>query len=147
MIYSPPEGASMMCECKPIGDAGGPTRRPRILVVDDHEVGRRSLAMLLEALGYEVTSAKDGLSAVAALESSATIDYVLTDLRLPDIDGREVVQAARKLVPSARVALITGWDVGAEESDRLGLDWVFLKPLDVSQIVSELRQVPPADLD
>ena len=102
--------------------------------------------MLLEALGYEVISVKDGHSALKAMDASSAIDYVLTDLRLPDIDGREVVQAARERVPAARVALITGWDLDDEESLRLGLDWVFMKPLDVSYIVSKLRQVPPPDL-
>ena len=136
----------MMIQLDTIADAGSPPRRPRILVVDDHEVGRRSLARLLEALGYEVISVKDGQSALEAMDASSTLDYVLTDLRLPDLDGRDVVLAARQRVPAPRIALITGWDVEAEESLRLGIDWVFLKPLDVPDIVAKLRQAPPPDL-
>ena len=136
----------MMIQLDTIAGAGSLPRRPRILVVDDHEVGRRSLARLLEALGYEVISVKDGQSALEAMDTSSTLDYVLTDLRLPDLDGRDVVLAARQRVPAPRIALITGWDVEAEESLRLGIDWVFLKPLDVPDIVAKLRQAPPSDL-
>ena len=121
-------------------------RKPRILVVDDHEMGRNSLARLLVALGYEVVDVKDGASAIERMDQDLRYDYVLTDVRLPDLDGREVVQAAHRLDPSPWVALITGWDVTPEEVERLKIDCVFLKPLDVMAIVDRLKQSPPADL-
>jgi two-component system, sensor histidine kinase len=128
-------------------DLTGPNpRQPRVLVVDDHEVGRKALARLLGVLGYEITAVNDGASAILAMEQEPTFDYVLTDLRLPDLDGRDVVQAAHRLLNSPRIALITGWDVEPEESDRLGIDWVFLKPLDIQAIVAKLKQCPPPDL-
>jgi CheY-like chemotaxis protein len=135
-----------MTNFDPVALDGSAPRRPRILVVDDHELGRKSLARLLAVLGYEVTSAKDGESAIDLMERDPSFDYVLTDLRLPDLDGREVVQAARRLLPAPWIALITGWDVEPEESDRLGLDCVFLKPLDVMAIVARLKESPPPDL-
>ena len=97
-------------------------------------------------MGYEITAVKDGESAIAAMELEPTFDYVLTDLRLPDLDGREVVQAAHRLLDSPHIGLITGWDLDPEETDRLGIDWVFLKPLDVQAIVAKLKQCPPPDL-
>jgi len=115
-------------------------------VVEDHDVGRRSLARLLEAMGYDVTAVNDGRSALETLNTEPGLDYILTDVRLPDLDGREVVLAARQLVPRPKIALITGWDVEPDEPGRLGIDWVFLKPLDVQEIVSKLQQAPPADL-
>ena len=121
-------------------------RRPRILVVDDHEMGRNSLARLLVVLGYEVVAVKDGISAIEQMGQALRFDYVLTDLLLPDLDGREVVQAAHRLDPCPWVALITGWDVAPEEVERLKIDCVFLKPLDVIAIVDRLKQSPPADL-
>jgi CheY-like chemotaxis protein len=135
-----------MTNPNPVNHASPNPRRPRILVVDDHEVGRKSLARLLGVLGYEITAVKDGESAIAAMEQEPGFDYVLTDLRLPDLDGREVVQAAHRLLESPKIGLITGWDVEPEEIDRLGIDWVFLKPLDVQAIVAKLKQCPPSDL-
>jgi len=120
--------------------------RPRVLLVDDHEVGRKSLARLLDALGYDVTAVHDGTSALEAMKAPAKPDYVLTDVRLPDFDGRELVQVARRLEPPPRIALITGWDVEPDEPGRLGVDWVFLKPLNVQEIVAKLRTAPPPHL-
>ncbi len=139
-------GTGLMTNPNPIERAYPAPRRPRVLVVDDHELGRNSLARLLGVLGYEITAVKDGESAIETMEHDHTFDYVLTDLRLPDLDGREVVQAAHRLLESPRIALITGWDVEPEETDRLGIDWVFLKPLDVQMIVAALQQCPPPDL-
>jgi len=110
--------------------------------VDDHEIGRKSLARLLTLVGFDVTDVNDGRSAFEALRGAGEFEYVLTDVRLPDVDGREVVRAARRLVPTPRIALITGWDVDPEESERLGIEWVFFKPLDIQDMVARLRQSP-----
>jgi len=117
-----------------------PPARSRILLVDDHDVGRRSLARLLDALGFDVTSAADGASALEALEAGPEFDYLLTDVRLPDLDGREIVQVARQREPRPMIALITGWDIDPSECDRLGVDYLFLKPVDIQELVTKLQQ-------
>ncbi len=128
-------------------DAAGASAVPgpaRILLVDDNEASQRGLARFLEAEGYAVTLAFDGASALKALEAGPPPDFVLTDLRLPDIDGRELARSARQLVPPPRVALITGWDLDSEREtpDSWGIEWYFLKPLDVRDLVEKLRQAP-----
>ena len=100
----------------------------------------KSLVRLLDAMGYEVIAANDGESALDVMRQAEKIDFVLTDLRLPDLDGRDVVLAARQLVPRPRIALITGWDVDESEVEKLGLNWVFLKPLNVQEIVKKFQQ-------
>ena len=121
--------------------------RPSILLVDDHAAGRVALARMLTAHGFAVTDVEDGTSAFASLKDGPPPDFLLTDLRLPDFDGREVISAARLLNPTPRIALMTGWDVEPDERDRLGIDWVFLKPLDVGLIVSKLREKAPRPAD
>jgi two-component system, cell cycle response regulator CpdR len=128
---------------KPMLTAKSDLKNPRVLLVDDHEVGRKSLARLLTLVGFEVMDVNDGKSALEALRGPCKFDYVLTDVRLPDYDGREVVQAARRLVPTPRIALVTGWDVEPDESEQLGIEWVFLKPLNIQEMVAKLRQSPP----
>ena len=119
--------------------------RPRVLLVDDHDAGRKAIARLLRAMGFDVVDAGDGASALQILgEEGPRFDYVLTDLRLPDLDGREIVHAARLLTPAPRIALMTGWDVDAGEKERLGIEWIFLKPLDVGDIVAKLQRPPTA---
>lgn len=113
--------------------------RSRLLLVDDHEVGRKSLARLLEAIGFDVTSVADGSAALNALHVGPRFDYLFTDVRLPDLDGREIVQVARQYEPRPLIALITGWDIDPDECDRLGIDWLFLKPVNFQEMIAKLQ--------
>jgi CheY-like chemotaxis protein len=117
---------------------------PRILLVDDNEATQRGLARFLEAEGYAVTLAFDGTTALEVLESGPPPDFVLTDLRLPDLDGRELARSARQLVPPPRVALITGWDLDpdVDSPDAWGIEWYFQKPLNVRDLIEKLREAP-----
>lgn len=121
---------------------------PRILLVEDNDAASRGLSRLLSARGYDVQVANTGASALEALQTSPPPDFVLTDMRLPDLDGREVALAARRLVPVPRIALITGWDLDRDGHDfaAWGIDWVFTKPLDVQELVARLREgaLPPS---
>lgn len=121
--------------------------RPRVLLVDDNEPGRRALARLLQLQGYEVTTAADGASAIAALDAGSPPEFVLTDLNLPDIDGLGVAHHARGLIPPPRVTLITGFEPDGEPEDfaRWGIDRVFVKPVDLAKLVASMRGPAPAD--
>jgi CheY-like chemotaxis protein len=123
-----------------------PSPRPRrILLVDDSLEGREALTRLLTLRGFEVFAVADGTSALEALRTGPPPDIVLTDLLLPDIDGRQVGWHARQLVPSARVVLITGWDVDlpAPEPQHGGFDRIFLKPIDTRELMSYLLDGGP----
>jgi len=119
--------------------------RLRVLLVEDNEAASRGLAMLLEARGYDVTVSQTGTGALSVLESSPPPDFILTDMRLPDLDGREIAQHARQLVPPPKVALITGWDVDVEPHDyqAWGIDWIFPKPLDLPDLLARLKEARP----
>lgn len=118
----------------------------RLLLVDDNAEGRRALARLLELYGFEVTAVGDGSSAVAALRNSTPPDIVLTDLMLPDVDGREVARIAGTVSPVPMVVMITGWDFGADlaEQPGEGIDLVYLKPLNVGELVAKINEFRPA---
>ncbi len=124
----------------PPSPRSSPDRR-RVLLVDDNAEGRRALARLLELHDFEVTAAADGTSALAALQDVPPPEIVVTDLFLPDIDGREIARAAHDLVPQPVVVMITGWDFGRDMPDReaWGIDHLFLKPLNVTDLVTFLR--------
>jgi DNA-binding response OmpR family regulator len=120
--------------------------RPRVLLVEDNDAASKGLSKILAALGFEVAVVFDGASALRAIEQSPPFDFVLTDLRLPDLDGREVARATVQLSPSSRIALITGWDLDHDllEVASWGIDWVFTKPLNVHDLVATLRRYCPA---
>jgi len=117
--------------------------------VEDNDAASRGLALLLQAWGFDVTVKHDGTSALDALDSSPPPHFLLTDLRLPDLDGREIAQHARHLVPPPKVALITGWDLDDERPDykAWGIDWIFPKPLDIPSLIARLREATPREGD
>jgi DNA-binding response OmpR family regulator len=79
----------------------------RILLVDDEASIRLTLGALLERTGYDVTSADGGEQAVQLLERQV-FDLLLTDLKMPGMDGMQVVAAARQCQPDVAVIVLTG---------------------------------------
>ena len=80
----------------------------RILVVDDEELIRDLLKMVLMDEGYTVVTAADGEEAIQRLESSP-FDLVITDLVMPKVNGVEVLRAAKRIDPNYPVMVITGY--------------------------------------
>src|SRR5437879_2670663 len=79
----------------------------RILMVDDEAAIRLTLGALLERAGYAVTPAENGEEAVALLERQA-FDLLLVDLKMPAMDGIQVVAAARARQPQIAAIVLTG---------------------------------------
>jgi len=76
----------------------------RVLVVDDDLSIRKVMSQILVTLGYSVVTAQHGLDAVAVFCSEREhIDLVVTDLRMPVMDGYETVDRIRKVQPAARI--------------------------------------------
>jgi DNA-binding response OmpR family regulator len=112
----------------------------RILLVDDEASIRLTLGTLLERTGYAVTPADGGEQAVQLLEHQS-FDLLLTDLKMPGIDGMQVVAAARQRQPGLAVIVLTGH--GSLESAIDGLhqqifDYV-LKTTPPEQVVARVR--------
>jgi DNA-binding NtrC family response regulator len=82
--------------------------RGGILIIDDEEIIRTSCERILKPEGYAVRTAKSGTEGLQALDFSS-FDLVLTDLKLPDIDGIEVLVRIREKWPDTRVIIMTGY--------------------------------------
>ena len=80
----------------------------RILVVDDDEIVREVITSLLSGEGYAVQAAKDGLDALKILKTQ-DINLVITDLRMPGIDGIEVLKESVKMDPDRAVIILTAY--------------------------------------
>jgi DNA-binding response OmpR family regulator len=100
-----------------------------ILVVDDEATMRRSLADILRLEGYRVQMAESGETAVQRLQSEV-YDLILLDLKMPGMDGVEVLRQAVKIAPETQVILLTahGSLESAIEALRLGAHDYLLKP-------------------
>ncbi|MEK6652592.1 MAG: sigma-54 dependent transcriptional regulator [Nitrospirota bacterium] len=94
--------------------------RPRILVIDDEDIVRISCQRALEPEGYDVTAVKSGAAGLRLLENEA-FDLVLTDLKMPDMDGIEVLRRVREGWPDTEVILITGYGTVATAVNAMKL--------------------------
>ena len=72
----------------------GEDRPLRVLVVDDHDINRRAVELILAPLGCDISTAADGLLALAQCETSA-FDVIFMDVRMPELDGRETTRRLR----------------------------------------------------
>ena len=81
--------------------------QPHILLIDDEKIALLNLTHVLEQEGYRVTACLNGESGLQAMQETP-FDLVLTDLRMPGIDGMEVLQHIKAATPDVQVIMITG---------------------------------------
>jgi two-component system, chemotaxis family, sensor kinase CheA len=95
-------------------------QRRRILVVDDSPLTRELISALLEAVGYDITTASDGVEALHVL-SHAAADLVVTDLEMPGLDGLELTRQLKNHESLNRLPVIILTTRGGEEDRQRGL--------------------------
>jgi len=83
-------------------------RRARILIADDEAIARENLEHVLRREGYETVSVDGGEPAIAELEKGE-FDLVMTDLRMQNVDGLQVLERTKELYPATEVIMITGY--------------------------------------
>ena len=110
-------------------------RRTRILVVDDEEIVRESLLGWLEKDGYTVESAPDGAAAVLRAQAEPW-SILLVDLKMPGIDGLEVLEQVKKLRPEAVVVIMTAYATvdTAVRAIKAGAYDYLVKPFDPDEL-------------
>lgn len=112
----------------------------KILVVDDEQSLRDVLSIMLKRAGYAVTSAMDGEEAIELLNKEI-FDLVITDLRMPKIDGMEVLKAVKSASPGTVVLIITAFasaDSAVEAMKQGAYDYL-TKPFQVDEVQLIIR--------
>ncbi|HEY5615801.1 MAG TPA: response regulator [Bacteroidota bacterium] len=114
----------------------------RILVVDDEEALRTVLGSELEDEGYVVQMAGDGDEAIKILEKNA-FDLILLDIKMPTVDGFEVLKFIKQTHPLSKVIMLTGFaDLkNAIESKKLGAEDFVSKPYDLVDLLTTVERV------
>ncbi|MBZ0121599.1 MAG: sigma-54 dependent transcriptional regulator [Sandaracinaceae bacterium] len=109
--------------------------RGRVLVVDDEANAREALVSLLEEEGYEVASAADGLEALGQLDRFDP-EVVLTDLKMPRVDGLQLVERGKQLLPHAAFVVMTAFGTidTAVAAIKRGAENYLTKPLDLEAL-------------
>lgn len=113
----------------------------RIIVVDDEETARKSLTDILKLEGYQVSSEGDGQSALEAI-SENDYDLMLLDLKMPGMNGLEVLEKVVKQAPECKVVMLTahGSMESAIEALRHGAHDYLLKPASPTEILSSVAK-------
>jgi DNA-binding NtrC family response regulator len=115
--------------------------RRRILIVEDDEIFLRPLQRSLEVAGYDVVTRPSGEEAIESLKGDDA-DLVLTDKRLPGMDGVELVRRLRAEHPELAIVVMTAYGTieSAVESVRLGASDYLVKPFEVPELLIVIRQ-------
>ena len=115
--------------------------KSNILVVDDEPVARQSLSEILRLEGYAVNSVPNGQAAVEYVRTHP-VELVVVDLRMPGMDGLEVVQVVNQISPETEVILLTafGTTESAIHALRLRVHDYLLKPAPPSQVVNSVKK-------
>ena len=127
----------------------------RILVVDDEPVVNQSCRRVLTEAGFEVQTAqsgREGLSRACTQE----FDLVITDLKMPDLDGMNLIRSLRKQRPNTAIVVITGYGTisSAIEATRLGVAQYIEKPFTPEELsravngaLAEAAEMPKAEIN
>jgi excisionase family DNA binding protein len=112
-------------------------QRPRILVVDDEAGIRELLAKTLALAEYDVDLAGGGAEALERLRR-VHYDLVITDLKMPAVDGMTLIRDARRILPQLPIIIITGYstEASAIEAINLGVNGYLTKPFRVPKVLS-----------
>jgi CheY-like chemotaxis protein len=102
----------------------------KILVIDDNPAVLEVTGLMLTAEGHTVLTAEGGADGLARLAAEGPIDLVLTDLRMPELTGVDVVRAVRRQWPAVRVGILSGSLEGFELALAPGeVDVIVTKPM------------------
>lgn len=109
----------------------------RILLVEDEEVVRDVVTMMLQQHGFEVVAVEDALAALSACRGSQPFDLLLTDLVMPTMNGVELAAAVQEQAPRTRVVYMSGYSAEdvTDSTPRVQ------KPFTSAELLSTLERV------
>ena len=113
--------------------------KAKILVVDDEPAVRESLDEILRLEGYHVVSVQNGDLAVKTLQSES-FDLILLDLKMPGMDGIDVMRLATKIAPDTKIILLTGHGSmeSAVEALRHSAHDYLIKPIPTHELLTSV---------
>lgn len=108
-----------------------------MLLVEDNPMVRRSVEATLTNFGYQVIAAETGEEAIELLQGGK-VDLLVSDMVLPEMDGKVLVERARRLLPSLPVLFMSGYDLS--NSIPRGMVTFLQKPFDAQDLAQAVRQ-------
>ena len=142
-LYLPLSGAAapIAAPAKPL-PSPYPLRPLNLLLVDDEELVRIGTGEMLRDHGHHVIEAADGSQALALLADGAAFDAVVTDYKMPHMDGAQLAERIRAVRPDLPILLITGYTGSTDDSPDLPR---LAKPFSQADLAEALANISPQD--
>jgi signal transduction histidine kinase/DNA-binding response OmpR family regulator len=121
--------------------ADGNTVRRKVLVVEDVGLIRMTTVDMVQEVGLDTAEAGDGAEALTILQNDPAIDILLTDLGLPGMNGRQLIEEALRLRPTLKVIIASGYSTEEEAGGRQPDVITLTKPFDMEALRRALEQV------
>jgi signal transduction histidine kinase/CheY-like chemotaxis protein len=119
---------------KSIPDMATDQRRGKVLVVEDIALIRMTTVDMIEQIGFATAEAADASEALSILQQDSEIEILLTDLGLPGMNGRQLVEEALRLRPGLKVIIASGYSTNESEGGQpMGIAYL-TKPFDMQQL-------------
>ena len=118
-------------------------RMETMLVAEDEEVVRAFLRRILEKAGYKVIEAGDGEQALARFKEHDDISLVLSDVVMPKMNGKEILEEIRKIRPGIKVIFISGYTADIIQKKGIaeeGAEYI-TKPFQKNDLLQKIREV------
>jgi len=114
----------------------------KILIIEDEEIVKETLAENLKEKGFAVDTAENAAVAISMI-SHNRYDILLVDYRLPDMDGLALIKEASALSKDSTAIVVTGYSAveTAVDSMRMGAYDYLLKPIDIDSLVAEIQTI------
>lgn len=113
----------------------------KILIVDDEKFVTDTLAGFFRTKGYLIFKAEDGQATLDIIKNE-TLDLVLLDIKLPKVDGIEILRLLRQDYPKVRVVVMTAYDLEYKNRvDEFGCDAFFIKPLLIDELMQKVEEL------
>lgn len=113
----------------------------KILIVDDERFVTDALEGFFYSRGYEIFKAEDGQVCLEIIKSK-NLDLVLLDIKLPKVDGIEILEFLRQDYPHIKIIVMTAYDIEYKEAvDNIGCDAFFIKPLMIDELTEKVEEL------
>ncbi len=111
-----------------------------VLAIDDEQIVRISCERILRGAGYDIDTSADGKNALKMIEAKK-YDVILTDLKMPGMDGLEVMSEIKKRLPGTKVIIVTGYSTvdTAARAMKMGAHSYIEKPFSPESLVAAIQ--------
>jgi CheY-like chemotaxis protein len=121
---------------------GAAAARTPVLVVDDNAAFARTLVRLLESFGRPALAANSAYEAIDTLDEERSVAFVVTDVRMPEVDGFDFVRVVRHRFPALPIALMSAYPTDGDELPP-GVP-LLVKPFEIEALIALLPPAPRA---